>query len=178
MDIRGPSGIDGVYGYHVGSGNTDIVVRGLDMEVHGDQFSNGIAYGYWTEDAVEGNLSVDAQDVDITVVGERHLDGIWGIQQGTGNIDVKVHGAAILTIGADSGGMSFVHDGNGDIDIAASGVDIEVRGDRSVGIGGGHRYDSAGNIAIDVHDAAIAVQGRERGRHPVVPHVGARQHRR
>ncbi|MDE0205086.1 MAG: autotransporter domain-containing protein [Candidatus Tectomicrobia bacterium] len=158
MDIRGPGGIDGLYGYHIGIGDTDIVARGVDIEVHGDQYSNGIAYAYWTEDA-EGNLSIDAEDVDITVVGERLLDGIWGAQQGTGDIDVDVRGAAILTVGADSGGMSFVHDGNGDIDIAASGVDIKVRGDRSVGIGGGHRYDSAGNIVIDVRDASIAARG-------------------
>ena len=159
IELRGPGhSIDGIYGYHLGTGDTDIVVRDADIAVHGDESSNGIAFGYWIADEA-GNLSIDVQDTDIEVHGERHLDGIWGIQKGTGDIDVDVRRAAIVTNGADSGGMSFVHDGDGGINIAARDVDIEVHGDRSVGIGGGQRYEGTGDIAIDVRDAAVAVTG-------------------
>ena len=159
IEVRGPGeSIDGIYGYHLGTGDTDITVRDADIAVHGDQYSNGIAYGYWIADEA-GNLSVDAQDVDIEVHGERYLDGIWGIHRGTGDIDVDVRRAAILTNGADSGGMSFVHDGGGDISVAVRDVDIEVNGDRSVGIGGGQRYEATGDIAIDVRDATVAATG-------------------
>ena len=158
IEVRGPGGIDGIYGYHLGTGDTDIAVRNADIMVHGEQYSNGISYGYWVEEAA-GNLSVDAQDVDIEVHGERYLDGIWGIHKGTGNIDVDVHRAAIVTNGADSGGMSFVHDGDGGLNIAARDVDIEVHGDRSVGIGAGQRYEGTGDIAIDVRGATVVVTG-------------------
>ena len=158
IELRGPGGIDGIFGFHLGTGDSDIAVRDAAIKVHGDEYSNGIAYGYWIEEEA-GNLSVDAQDVDIEVHGERNLDGIWGIHRGTGEIDVDVRRAAILTNGADSGGMSFVHDGDGGIDVAARDVDIEVHGDRSVGIGAGQRYEGTGDIAIDVRDAAVAVTG-------------------
>ena len=159
IEVRGPgAGIDGIYGFHLGSGDTEIVARGVDIVVHGDQYSNGIAYGYWIKDEA-GNLSIDAQDMDIEVHGERYLDGIWGINKGTGDIDVDVRGAAIVVNGADSGGMSFVHDGDGGIDIAVRDLDIEVNGDRSVGIGGGQRYEGTGDIVIDVRDTAVAATG-------------------
>ena len=158
IEVRGPGGVDGIYGFHLGTGDTDIAVRDADIAVHGDEYSNGISYGYWREDGA-GNLSIDAQDVDIEVHGERYLDGIFGMHEGIGEIDVDVRRAAILTNGADSGGMSFVHDGDGGINIAAHDVDIEVHGDRSVGIGGGQRYEGTGDIAIDVRDAAVAVTG-------------------
>jgi len=56
--------------------------------------------------------------------------------------------------------MSFVHDGDGSINVAAHEVDIEVNGDRSVGIGAGQRYEGTGDITIDVRDAAVAVAGK------------------
>ncbi|MDE0206323.1 MAG: autotransporter outer membrane beta-barrel domain-containing protein [Candidatus Tectomicrobia bacterium] len=158
IEIRGPGETDGIYGMHLGAGDTDITVRGADIAVHGNEYSNGIAYGYWEEDKA-GNLSVDAQDVDIEVHGERYLGGIFGIHRGAGEIDLDVRRAAIVMNGADSGGIVFVHDGDGGIGLDASDVEIEVRGDRSVGIGGGRRYEGAGDIAIDVRDATVAVAG-------------------
>ena len=158
IEVRGPGGVDGILGYHLGTGDTDITVNNADIAVHGDQYSNGIAYGYWRKDE-SGNLSYDVQDVDIEANGERYLDGIWGIHRGTGDIDVDVRRAAIVVNGADSGGMSWVHDGDGGIDIAVRDVDIEVNGDRSVGIGAGQRYEGIGDIAIDVRDATVAATG-------------------
>ena len=158
IEVRGPGRIDGIYGYHLGTGDTNIAVRNVDIAVHGDEHLNGIAYGYYGKDGA-GDLSIDARDVDIEVHGERYLDGIWGIQKGTGGIDVDVHRAAIVVNGADSGGMSFIHDGDGGIDMAVRDVDIEVRGDRSVGIGGGQRYEGTGDIAIDVRDATVVATG-------------------
>ena len=158
IEVRGPEGLDGILGYHLGSGDTDITVRDTNIAVHGDEYSNGIAYGYWIEEQT-GNLSVDVQDVAIEVHGERYLDGIWGIQMGTGDIDVDVRRTVIATNGADSGGISFVHDGDGGIDMAVSDVDIEVNGDRSVGIGAGQRYEGTGDIVIDVRDATVAATG-------------------
>ena len=158
IEVRGPGGVDGILGYHLGTGDTHIGARNVDIEVHGDLYSNGIAYGYWLEDG-SGNLSINARDVDIEVHGERYLDGIWGIQKGTGDIDVDVDRAVIVTNGADSGGMSFVHDGAGSIDLAVRDVDIEVHGDRSVGVGAGQRYEGTGDIAIDVRDAMVRAAG-------------------
>ena len=156
--VRGSTGVDGVHGYHLGSGNTDIIVRDVDIEVHGSEHSNGIAYAYWRNDEA-GNLSIDARDVDIEIHGDRYLDGIWGGHWGTGDIDVDVRRAAIVTNGADSGGMSFIHDSDGDIAIAARNVDIKVKGDRSVGIGGGQRYEGTGEIVIDVRDSTVVATG-------------------
>ncbi|MCY4453684.1 MAG: hypothetical protein OXC01_17210 [Immundisolibacterales bacterium] len=158
MEVRGSGAVDGFYGLHLGTGDTDIAVRDVDIEVRGDQQSNGISYVYWGQDAA-GNLTIDARDVDIEVHGERYLDGIFGSHRGTGDIDVDVRRAALATFGTDSGGMSFVHDGDGGIDIAARDVDIEVHGDRSTGIGGGQRYRGTGDIAIDVRDSTVKATG-------------------
>ena len=158
IEVRGPSSVDGIYGFHLGAGDADITVRNVDIEARGDRYSNGIGFGYWTSDAT-GNLSVDARDVDIEVHGERILDGIFGIHRGTGDIDVDARRGTFVTNGTDSGGIAFVHDGDGGIDIAARDLDIEVNGDRSVGIGGGQRYEGTGDIAIDVRDSTLAVAG-------------------
>ena len=160
IEVRGPEWVEGIFGYHLGAGDTDIAVRDttIKVEVDDDTPSNGIAYFYWGKDSA-GNLSIDARDVDIEVLGERYLDGIWGGHWGTGDIDVDVRRAAIVTTGADSGGMSFIHDSDGDIAIAARDVDIEVEGDRSVGIGGGQRYEGTGDIAIDVRDSTVVATG-------------------
>ena len=153
--------IDGIYGFHLGRGNSTINVRDTDIEIRGTQYSNGIAYSYWGEDAA-GDLSIDAQDVNIQVSGERYLDGIFGRYNGnTGAIDVDVHRADIVVTGADSGGIAFVHDSTGSINIGAREVDIKVEGDRSVGIGGGQRYEGTGDIAISVHDSMITVTGEQ-----------------
>ena len=158
IDVSGTSVIDGIYGYHLGQGDSNVKVRNTDIKVRGDQYSNGMAYGYWRKNST-GDFSLDARDVDIDVRGERHLDGIFGIHRGTGAIDVDVHRATIVTDGADSGGIAFVHDGRGLIDITARDVDIKVQGDRSVGIGGGQRYQGTGDIAINVHDSTVMVTG-------------------
>ena len=158
IEVRGSNAVDGLYGLHLGSGDTDIVVQDADIKVHGDRYSNGIGYSHLSRVGA-GNLTIDARDVDIAVDGERYLDGIFGSIKGTGGIDVDVRDAAIVTTGADSGGMSFVHDGDGGIDIAARGVEIEVYGDRSVGIGGGQRYEGTGDIFIDVRDSTVVAKG-------------------
>ena len=158
MEVRGPSSVDGIYGFHLGSGDADIAVRDVDIEARGDEYSNGVGFSYWRNDGA-GNLTFDARDVNIEVHGERILDGIFGMHRGTGDIDVDVRRGTFVTNGTDSGGMSFVHDGDGDIDITARDVDIEVNGDRSVGIGGGQRYEGTGDIAIDVRDSSLAVTG-------------------
>ena len=158
IEVRGPGSVDGVYGFHLGAGDSDITVRNVDIEARSDRNSNGISFGHWTSDAT-GNLAIDARDVDIEVHGETFLDGIFGIHKGTGDIDIDVRRGTFVTNGADSGGISFVHDGDGGIDIAARDVDIEVHGDRSVGIGGGQRYQGTGDIAIDVRDSTVAVAG-------------------
>ena len=158
IDVSGTSVIDGIYGYHLGQGSSYVTVQNTDIKVRGDQYSNGIAYGYWRNNSV-GSLLLDARDVQIDVRGERHLDGIFGVHRGTGVIDVDVHRATIVTDGADSGGIAFVHDGRGPIDITARDVDIKVQGDRSVGIGGGQRYQATGDIAINVHDSTVMVTG-------------------
>jgi len=156
--VRSPSSADGIYGFHLGAGDSHIAVRGVDIEARGREHSNGISFAYCCKDGV-GNLTVDARDVDIEVHGERYLDGIFGRHRGTGDVDVDVRRGTFATNGADSGGIAFVHDGAGGIDIAARDLDIEVNGDRSVGIGGGQRYEGTGDIAIDVRDSTLAVTG-------------------
>ena len=172
IEVSGTDGsTDGIYGLHLGEGDTDVEVRDADIKVRADRFSNGIAYGYWSKEST-GDLSLDIQDVDIEVHGERYLDGIFGIHRGAGAIAVDVSRADIDVMtsrmeaedgGAigDSGGIAFVHDGEGPIDITARDVNINVQGDRSVGIGAGQRYDGTGNIAFNVHDSTIAVSGEK-----------------
>ena len=134
-------------------------MRNVDIEArHSDRYSTGITFAYCCKVGA-GDLTIDAQDVDIEVHGERYLDSVFGIHRGTGDIDVDVRRGTLVTNGADSGGIAFVSDGDGGIDIAARDLDIEVNGDRSVGIGGGQRYEGTGDIAIDVRDSTIAVTG-------------------
>ena len=159
-DSESGHSINGIGGYHTGQGNVEVNVRNTDITSRGGTDSNGIAYSYYGEDSA-GTLSVDARDVNIQVRGRRFLDGIFGHHDGTGAIDVDVHRADIMVTGADSGGIAFVHDGGGDIAIAARHVDINVHGDRSVGIGGGQRYEGTGDVAINVHDSTVAVTGEQ-----------------
>ncbi|KKZ11380.1 MAG: hypothetical protein TH68_08820, partial [Candidatus Synechococcus spongiarum 142] len=159
-DSESGHSINGIGGYHTGQGNVEIKVRNTDITSRGGTDSNGIAYIYYGQDSA-GTLSVDARDVNIQVRGRRFLDGIFGHHDGTGAIDVDVHRADIMVTGADSGGIAFVHDGGGDIAIAAQDVDINVHGDRSVGIGGGQRYEGTGDVAINVHDSTVAVTGEQ-----------------
>jgi len=175
IDIGGPTTIDGILGYHLGSGNTDITVRDSAIAVKTEEAgainSNGIAFLYARGEG--GDLSFDVQDVDIEVSsslgiyhmrdneeGGRYFDGIWGGYWGEeGDIHVDVRRADIVVKGADSGGMSFIHDRKGDIDIAARDVDIRVEGNRSVGIGGGQRHEGTGDISIDVRDSTVVATG-------------------
>ena len=191
IDVSGTEGLtDGVYGFHLGQGDSNVHVRHADVRVRGSEDSNGISYDYWLK-ASKGNLSIDARDVNIQVHGQkylngiavthrgtgdldvdardinievhgqRYLDGVFGIHKGIGDIDVVVHRATLETNGKDSGGIAFVHDGGGPIDITARDVDITVQGDRSVGIGGGQRYEGTGNVAINVHDSTVTVTGEK-----------------
>ena len=172
IDVGGKGSIDGISGYHRGSGRTDIAVRDSTIDVRAESNrSRGISFLYSRGEG--GDLSYDIRDVDIDVSsvqgiyrmheneeGGRYFDGIWGGYWGDeGNIRVDVQRTNIVTRGADSGGMSFIHDRNGDIDIAARNVRIEVEGDRSTAIGGGQRYEGAGDIAIDVRDSTLAATG-------------------
>ena len=173
IDISGAGDLDGVYGFHLGSGNAHVAVRNsiINIQTEEAESSNGISFVYARGKG--GDLLFDVRDVDIDMSnvhgiyntdgnedGGRYLDGIWAGYWGEeGDIHVDVRHADIVTKGADSGGMSFIHDRTGDIDIAARNVDIEVEGDRSVGIGGGQRYAGTGDIAIDVRDSTIAAMG-------------------
>ena len=172
IDVSGASSIDGIYGFHVGSGNTNIAVRNSTIDVKAEaRYSDGISFFY--SGGKGGDLSFDVRDVDIDISsvhgiysmhdneeGGRYLDGIWGGYWGEeGDIHVDVRRADIVTKGADSGGMSFIHDRKGDIDIAARNVDIKVEGNRSVGIGGGQRHEGTGDITIDVRDSTVVATG-------------------
>ena len=172
IDISGASGIDGILGYHLGSGNTNIAVRNSTIDVIAEaRYSNGISFLYSRGEG--GDLSFDVRDVDIDISsihgiyrmreneeGGRYFDGIWGGYWGEeGDIFVDVRRADIVTKGADSGGMSFIHDRKGDIDIAARNVDIQVEGNRSVGIGGGQRHEGTGDITIGVRDSTVVATG-------------------
>ena len=173
IDVGGAIYSDGILGYHLGSGDTDITVRNstIAVETEETRSANGIAFFYTGGEG--GDLSFDVQDVDIDVSsslgiyrmddneeGGRYFDGIWGGYWGEeGDIHVDVRRADIVVKGADSGSMSFIHDRKGDIAIAARNVDIQVEGDRSVGIGGGQRHEGTGDIAIDVRDSTVVATG-------------------
>ena len=160
LDIGGAGELDGIYGYHLGSGNTNISVRNSVINANATESTNANGISFLYSRGKGGDLSFDIRDVDIDISGGRLLDGIWGGYWGEeGDIRVDVRRADIATKGADSGGMSFIHDRKGDIDIAARNVAIKVEGDRSVGIGGGQRHAGTGDIAIDVRDSTVAVTG-------------------
>ena len=173
IDVGGAISNDGILGYHRGSGDTEITVRDSTIAVKTGEAtnSNGIAFLY--SEGEGGDLSFDIRDVDIDVSsslgiyrmqdneeGGRYFDGIWGgYWSKEGDIHVDVRRADIAIEGADSGGMSFIHDRKGDIDIAARNVDIRVEGNRSVGIGGGQRHEGTGDITIDVRDSTVVATG-------------------
>ena len=172
LHVGGRRSIDGIRGYHRGSGRTNVAVRDSTIDVRAESNgASGISFLYSRGEG--GDLSYDIRDVDIDVSsvhgiyrmhenaeGGRYFDGIWGGYWGDeGNIRVDVRRTNVVTRGADSGGMSFIHDRNGDIDIAARNVRIEVEGDRSTAIGGGQRHEGTGDIAIDVRDSTLAATG-------------------
>ena len=176
IEVGGAGGTidgDGILGYHFGSGKTDVAVRDSTIAVTTAETwsANGIAFLYSRGEG--GDLSFDIRDVEIDISsslgsyhmdtnedGGRYFDGIWGGYWGEeGDIHVDVRRADIAIEGADSGGMSFIHDRKGDIDIAARDVDIRVEGNRSVGIGGGQRHAGTGDIAIDVRDSTVVATG-------------------
>ena len=173
IDVGGAVYSDGILGYHLGGGKTEIAVRDSTIAVKTEETrsANGIAFFYSGGEG--GDLSFDVRDVEIDISsslgiyrmddnedGGRYFDGIWGGYWGEeGDIHVDVRRADIVIEGADSGGMSFIHDRKGDIDITARNVDIRVEGDRSVGIGGGQRHEGTGDIAIDVHDSTVVATG-------------------
>ena len=164
IDVSGPGPVDGIYGYHFGNGDTFVNVQDtkIKVDVSTQRVSNGITFFYWPHEGVTpmGNLNIKAKDVDIEIDGW-FVDGIWGGHWGEGDIIVSVDRAKIVTTGDDSGGMSFIHDKEGDISIIAREMDIEVMGDRSVGIGGGQRYAATGDVTIDVHDSTILAEGEQ-----------------
>ena len=173
LGVSGTSSIDGIYGYHLGSGNTNIAVRDstVTVKTKKTRSANGIAFFY--SGGQGGDLSFDVRDVDIDISsihgiyrmdgdeeGGRYFDGIWGGYWGEeGDIHVDVRRVDIAVKGADSGGMSFIHDRKGNIDIAARDVNIQVEGNRSVGIGGGQRHEGTGDITIDVRNSTVVATG-------------------
>ena len=173
IDAGGTMSVDGFLGYHLGSGKTDIAVRDSTIAVKTAETRSGNGIAFLYSGGEGGDLSFDIQDVDIDISsslgiyrmhdnedGGRYFDGIWGGYWGDeGDIHVDVRRADIVVRGADSGGMSFIHDRKGDIAIAARDVDIHVEGDRSVGIGGGQRHEGTGDIAIDVRDSTVVATG-------------------
>ncbi len=173
IDVGGAIYSDGILGYHLGRGKTDITVRDSTIAVKTEETRSGNGIAFLYSGGEGGDLSFDIQDVDIDISsslgiyrmhaneeGGRYFDGIWGGYWGEeGDIHVDVRRADIVVEGADSGGMSFIHDRKGDIDIAARDVDIRVEGDRSVGIGGGQRHEGTGDIAIDVRDSTVVAMG-------------------
>ena len=173
IDAGGTMSVDGFLGFHLGSGKTDIAVRDSTIAVKTAETRSGNGIAYLYSGGEGGDLSFDIQDVDIDISsslgiyrmhdneeGGRYFDGIWGGYWGEeGDIHVDVRRANIVIEGADSGGMSFIHDRRGDIAIAARNVDIQVEGDRSVGIGGGQRHEGTGDIAIDVRDSTVVAKG-------------------
>ncbi len=173
IDAGGTMSVDGFLGYHLGSGKTDIAVRDSTIAVKTAETRSGNGIAFLYSGGEGGDLSFDIQDVDIDISsslgiyrmhdneeGGRYFDGIWGGYWGDeGDIHVDVRRADIVVRGADSGGMSFIHDRKGDIAIAARNVDIRVEGDRSVGIGGGQRHEGTGDIAIDVRDSTVVATG-------------------
>ncbi len=173
IDAGGTMSVDGFLGYHLGSGKTDIAVRDSTIAVKTAETRSGNGIAFLYSGGEGGDLSFDIQDVDIDISsslgiyrmhdneeGGRYFDGIWGGYWGDeGDIHVDVRRADIVVRGADSGGMSFIHDRKGDIAIAARNVDIRVEGDRSVGIGGGQRHEGTGDSAIDVRDSTVVATG-------------------
>ncbi len=174
IDADGTMSVDGFLGFHLGSGKTDIAVRDSTIAVKTAETRSGNGIAFLYSGGEGGDLSFDIQDVDIDISsslgiyrmhdneeGGRYFDGIWGGYWGEeGDIHVDVRRADIVVRGADSGGMSFIHDRKGDIAIAARDVDIHVEGDRSVGIGGGQRHEGTGDIAIDVRDSTVVATGK------------------
>ena len=173
IDISGTEWADGFIGYHRGSGKTNITVRDSTIVVETEEIKSGNGIAFYYSEGEGGDLSFDIQDVDIDISsslgiyrmhdnedGGRYFDGIWGAHWGEeGDIHVDVRRADIVVEGADSGGMSFIHDRKGDIAISARNVDIQVEGDRSVGIGGGQRHEGTGDIVIDVRDSTVMATG-------------------
>ena len=172
IEVSGPRLNDGILGYHRGSGKTRVTVRNSAIDVKAEaRSSGGISFLYLGGEG--GDLSFDVRDVEIDISsvhgiyrmgsneeGGRYFDGIWGgYWAEEGDIHVDVRDVDIVTKGADSGGMSFIHDSKGDIEINARNVEIEVEGNRSVGIGGGQRFDGTGDISIDVRDSTIEAKG-------------------
>ena len=115
---------------------------------------------------VSGVVTIDVRDVDI-VTNSLWANGIYGVQEVTGDLVIRVRGGSITTksTALDSTynltyahGIYADHGGTGDIDIdLTNGLAIETAGKNSYGILAHHR--AAENINLDIRGGSVKTAG-------------------
>ena len=143
------------------AGNLNVAVQDTDIDIDAPR-----ATGVWGVHYGIGNVGIEVRDVNIEVRGEQGVDGVLGFHVGSGDTDIAVRDADIKVHGDEySNGIAYgywIEDEAGDLSIDARNVDIEVHGERYLdGIWGIHK--GTGNIDVDVHRAAIEVNGADSG---------------
>ena len=116
-------------------------MRNSDIKVSGLQDVTGIAQVIFP--GASGNTSMDIQDVNLQVIGEDAVDGIYVWHQGAaGDIDMDLHRVNVDVVAkadvkADSPlrtgsgvAMYFRSEANGSVNFTARDVDLTVNGIR------------------------------------------------
>ena len=172
IGATGESHNDGVYTNHLGTGDSSLTVRKSNITVRtkGEQ-SNGIAARHAR--GAGGALNVHVEDTEIDIAGERgadnaethanagrYLDGLWaGFASEQGDIALSAKRSRISAAGADSGGISAVHETKGNIEIDVEDGTIDVEGDRSAGIEAEQNNNATGDIALHTRNVRVETHG-------------------
>ena len=138
---NGQGGPEGVSVYNLASGNSNLHVRNSDIKISGLQDVTGIAQVIFP--GASGNTSMDVQDVNMQVIGEDAVDGIYVWHQGTaGDLDMDLHRVNVDVVAkadvkpdspfrAGSGVAVHIRSrGNGSANLTARDIDLTVNGIR------------------------------------------------
>ncbi len=162
---QGNTGV-GVYGEHSGTGDTTITLVCTDSPAVPCEITTRGTRGHGVHSRHHASSSGDARikiqgnyDIRTGSTATNNAYGIYGLHQGTGNIDIDLQGSAITTTGAAAHGIhGWKFTGSrGNVDIDVQGGSITTDGTAAHGAYGAHQ--GTGNIEINLQDGAITTAG-------------------
>ena len=144
------------------AGNLNVAVQDSAINVDAPG-----ATGIWGVHTSTGDVDIEVRDSDIEVRGGGSgADGIYGFHFGSGDTDIVAHGVDIEVHGEQySNGIAYGYwrkEETGNLSYDVQDADIEAHGERYLdGVWGIHK--GTGDIDVDVHRAAIVVNGADSG---------------
>ena len=156
----------GVYGQHSGTGDTTITLVCTDSPAVPCEITTRGTEGHgvqsWHHASSSGDVRIKVQgnyDIRTGSTATNNAYGIYGLHQGTGNIDIDLQGGSVTTAGASSHGIhGWKFTGTrGNVDIDMQGGSITTAGTAAHGAYGAHQ--GTGNIDIDLQGGSVTTAG-------------------